>query len=455
MGSIAAGAMRMNWRYAALSLVAAAAVGCGGGGAASGQGGDEAGTVEIVSFKGGYGIDYFEKAAKDFTAETGTPTAVSGDPKVWEQLRGAFAAKDVPDVTWPGWGFDYWGNVYDGQVMAVDEFLDQPAWGQTEGKFRDMFDEQLLRLGEYEGKQYLLPYHVNINGWWYNKKLFKENGWTAPKTFEELIVLNDKLKAKGIAPMTFQGQYPYYMLYAFIFPWIISSGGLEAWNACQNLEPGAWKSPHVIEAARRVATLRDRGDFMKEALGLNHTDSQTEFLKGNAAFVPCGTWFYAEMREIIEKDSNLLQAGDFEFMLPPTLAGGKGDPTSVMVAIEPWIIPQAAKNPQKGMDYFKYLASPEVAKGFVEEKGTLMALKGLEDANYPVFLQEPARLFAASKTKWNAEYRLWYPPVNQAAEDAMTALLNGSITPEQFAEQCEAAAEQARNDDRLVKRKVS
>jgi len=442
-------------RITGIGLAAAAITLAGCGGSTGASESSESAAVEIVSFKGGYGIDYFEKAAKDWTEKSGTASEVTGDPKIWEQLRGAFAAKDVPDVTWPGWGFDYWGNVYDGQVMAVDAELDKPAWGKTEGKFRDVFDPQLLALGQYEGKQYLLPYHVNINGWWYNKKLFAENGWKPPKTFDDLLALNDQLKAKGIAPITFQGQYPYYMLYAFIFPWIISSGGIEAWNACQNLEPGAWKSSHVLEAARRVAQLRDRKDFLPEALGLNHTDSQTEFLKGNAAFVPCGTWFYAEMKEIIERDPNLLQAGDFEFMLPPTLPGGAGDPTSVMVAIEPWIIPQAAKQPEKGMDFFKYLCTPEVAKGFVEEKGTLMALKGLDDAKYPVYLQQPAKLFADAKTKWNAEYRLWYPPVNQAAEDAMTALLNGSITPEQFADRCEAAADEARKDDRLVKRKVS
>lgn len=446
---------------AALSLgLVVALTGCGSTPAPSGSGtsttpaatGENAkleGKLEVVSFQGGYGIDFFEAAGKEFAAKNpGLEVAVTGNPRVWEQLRPRFVGGNPPDVTWPGWGMDYWALVYDDQIMDLNAELDKPAYGETSGKWRDTFDPGLLKMGQYQGKQFLMPYHVNLNGWWYNPKMFRENGWTVPKTFSELIALNDKIKAKGIAPLTFQGQYPYYMLFGFVYPWIISAGGIEAWKDCQNLVPGAWKSPAVLEAARKTAELVKRGDFQKGALALNHTDSQMEFLKGNAAMIPCGTWLYSEMK-------NVMPAGaELEFMAVPALDDGKGDPTALQVGIEPFIVPSKGKNPAAGVEFFRFLTSRDNAKKFIEQKGTLMGITGLKDVNYPPHLKRAAELFEASKTKWSADIKLWYPAMGKEAENAMAALLDGKITPEQFCERVEAAAEKTRNDKNIIKHKV-
>ncbi|MCG9895237.1 MAG: extracellular solute-binding protein, partial [Fimbriimonadaceae bacterium] len=291
----------------ALVAVGALLAGCGGGGESAEAG---KGKVEVVSFQGGYGIDFFQAAGKEWGEKEGREVDVWGDPRVWEKLRPRFVAGDVPDLAWPGWGMDYWALVYDDQLKPWDEYLDQDGW-------RDSFDPGLLKMGMHEGKVYMLPYHVNINGWWYNADLFQANGWEVPTTFDELLALNDKIKAKGLAPITFQGQYPYYMLAGFLYPWIISHGGIEAWNDIQNLKPGAWKSASVLEAARRTQALVQRGDFLRGSMGLNHTDSQAAFYDGKAAMIPCGTWLVSEMAEYAKTMPN--GAPKVEFMAVPTL----------------------------------------------------------------------------------------------------------------------------------------
>ncbi len=435
------------------AVFALALAGCGGKSnsptpGAPSVGGLAKGNVEVVSFQGGYGIDFFEKCAAEWSAKSGATAKVTGNPRIWEQLKGRFVKGDVPDITWPGWGMDTWGLIYDEQLMDLNAALDQPAYGQTEGKWRDSFDPELLELGAYEGKQYMLPYHVNICGWWFNKNMFDANGWSPPKTFDELLVLNDKIKAKGIAPLTFQGQYPYYMLYGFVYAWAIDIGGPDFWKSCINLEPGAWKSEPIVKAAQMVAILRDRGDFLKGSLGLDHTTSQLEFLKGKAAMIPCGTWLYSEMKKVMPKGTQI------EFMLPPFVTGGKGDPTAVMASIEPWMVPVKAKNPVGGIEFYKYMTTPEKAKEFVEAKGTLMAIKVAPGAKYPPHLVRPAAIFDASTFKWKAEFRSWYPTFSKAAEDAMAALIAGKMSAQQFADAIEAAAERTRNDSKIVKHKV-
>src|SRR5665213_2719728 len=129
----------------------------------------------------------------------------------------------------------------------------------------------MLKLGQYKGKQYMLPYFFNMQGWWYNPKLFAQHGWTPPHTYSELLALCAKIKSAGIAPITYQGKYPDYTISGFLFPWVVSAGGIKALDDAQNLVPGAWKSPAFLQAARMIKDLKDRGYFQDQANGMSHT----------------------------------------------------------------------------------------------------------------------------------------------------------------------------------------
>jgi N-acetylglucosamine transport system substrate-binding protein len=402
--------------------------------------------LEVACFKGGYGIDFFEQAAREYEQQhLGVKIKVWGNPRVWEQLRPRFIAGNPPDLTYPGWGMDHWALVYEGQVIPLDEYLDSPPFGKTEGKWRDTFEPALLELCQYQGKTYMLPYFFSMLGWWYNKDLFEKNGWKPPRTWSELLDLCEKIKAKGIAPITYQGIYPAYAVSGFLIPWVISAGGIEAFDNAQNLVPGAWKSPAFLKAAQMMVELRRRGYFQEGANGMDHTGAQMEFISGRAAMIPCGTWLHSEMRNVLPPNFRM------GFMLPPVLDDGKGDPTAVGIGIEPWMVPTKGKNRELAIDFYKYMTSLEKAKQFVEQKGTLMSIRGSDQANFPEHLKEPVEVFRRAKTVWSVEYRQWYPKLGKAVEDATAALLSGNITPEQFVERLEAAAEAARQDKNLPK----
>jgi N-acetylglucosamine transport system substrate-binding protein len=406
------------------------------------------GTLEVVAFKGGYGIDFYQQAAKEFSAKNpGVEVKVDGNPRVWEQLKPKLVAGSPPDLMYPGWGMDHWGLVEEGQLLALDEALDSPAY-DGQGKWRDTFEESILKLGQKDGKQYVLPYFFTVQGWWYNPDTFKKNGWEPPKTYDELLVLCEKIKAKGIAPITFQGKYPYYMVEGMLLPWTQSIGGKQAVDDMQNIVPGAWKSPSVLQAAKMIDELRTKGYFQKGAVGLSHTESQTEFLNGKAAMIPCGTWLYSEMEKVMPPNAKM------EFFMPPVVKDGKGEPSALLIAIEPWMVPKDAKNPSTAISFYKYLTSLPKAKEFVEKKATLMAIKGSDQTNLPSTLVVPAKSFRDSKLVWSYIARQWYPSLETEVENALTSMLNGEITPEQFCDRAEAAAEKVRKDDAIAKRKL-
>lgn len=407
------------------------------------------GKLEVVSFEGGYGVDFFEQAAKEFQEKNpGLTISVDGDPRMWEKIRPRMVSGDTPDLMFPGWGMDHWALVQDGQLMALDKALDSPAYG-GQGKWRDTFDQNILKLCQKDGKTYMLPLYTMVYGWWYDPGVWTKNLWTPPKTWDDLLALCAKMKAAGIAPIAFQGQYPYYMIEGMLLPWAASVGGLDAVNAAQNLDPGAWKSPAMLKAAQMIAELRDKGYFLEGSVAMSHTEAQTQFLNGKAAMVPCGSWIESEMKKTMPPGTAV------RFFKCPVVADGKGDPTTQLIGVEPWMIPVKSKNANAAVAYYKYMTSVDKAKQFVEQKGTLMAINGSEPAKMPEVLKAPAEAVKSAKTVWAVQYRMWYPAMQKEIEGAMTSLLNKELTPEQFCDRCEAAAETARKDDSLVKYKVN
>ncbi|RYH93676.1 MAG: extracellular solute-binding protein, partial [Acetobacteraceae bacterium] len=317
-----------------------------------------------------------------------------------------------PDLMFPGWGMDHWALAEEEGLEPLDAALDGPPddgpGKDGPGKWRDTFEPALLKLGQLDGKQYVLPYYFNVMGWWYDPGVFKKHGWTPPSTYEELLALAPKIKAAGIAPITYQGQYPYYMVEGMLMPWAYSVGGQKAVDDAQSLEPGAWKSPAMLRAASMIAELKTKGFFQEGATGLSHTQSQQAFLEGKAAMIPCGTWLYSEMKKTMPAGSGM------EYMLPPVVKGGAGDPKAILIGIEPWMVPSGAKNKEGAIALFRYMTSLPVAKRFVEEKGTLMAIKGSDAGELLPALVKPSAAFKAAGTAvWSDQFRNWYPALEK------------------------------------------
>lgn len=413
------------------------------------RGQPRSGDLEVRLFLGGYGIDFYESAAREYEqAHPGVKIDIKGDPRIWDQLRPRFVSGEPPGLAFPGWGMDHYALIYERQALPLDDALLTTPYGKTRGAWRETFLPEVMKMGEYEGQTYLLPHYLTLNGWWCNANLFREKGWKPPQSWNEFKALAAQIKSAGIAPLTHQGKYPYYAFQGFLLPWAISIGGIEAYRKAEALEPGAWKAAPFLESARMIDEIRKAGWFQNGANGMSHTEAQMEFLQGKAAMIPCGTWLESEMKK-------QLPAGfKMEFFLPPRVDGGKGDPSIVQVGVEPWLVPSLGKNPALAIDFFKYITSEAKARQFVREKGTLTAIRSGNEGNLPDTLQAPARALREAKATWSTRYAQWYKPFEDASGKAMAELLQGSVTPEKFVEKLEAEASRVRQDPNIPKHKV-
>lgn len=407
-------------------------------------------TLDVQAFRGGYGIDFFENAAREYEKINPNVTIkISGNPQIHETLNPQFAAGTPPDLTWPGWQMNVWPLIHEGQLYPFDEYLDKPAYNSTK-TWRETFIPSLLKKGQYKGKTYILPYNFDTFGWWYDKTLFDKHGWQPPKDWDELLVLSEKIKKEGIAPVTFTGRYPFYPLLGIYYPWAISIGGIDVYKAGQNMEPGAWKHPAFLEAARRVVQFKKLGYFQPGCVGMNHVESQMELLVGRAAMIPCGSWLHAEMLKLTPAEFQMT------YMRPPVIPTDKTDPTIIYASADGkgWMIPTKGKHHDAAAEFFRYMSSPQKAKEFIEAKGTMMSVMTEEKLNAPPHLEGPLKAIAEAKNTWATEHWDWYTSFQTETETAFVDLYNEIITPEQFVDRLEAAAEKIRNDKTITIMKV-
>ncbi|MFE9686259.1 ABC transporter substrate-binding protein [Streptomyces sp. NPDC006285] len=201
------------------------------------------------------------------------------------------------------------------------------------GKVADL-EKELKKLGVYDqlepaalstikalygGKVAVLPYEYNIEGIFYNKKVFDDNGIAVPGTWDELVAASAKLEAKGIQPFSASGQQGW-PLTRLISGYLYRSLGPDALQAVADGE-AKLTDPGYVKAAQEVADLGKKGYFGKGVGSIDYDTSMNQFLAGKAAMLYMGSWALAN---IADEKQNTVGADNVGFMPFPAVSGGKG-----------------------------------------------------------------------------------------------------------------------------------
>ena len=153
-------------------------------------------TVDAVIFNGGYGIAYTEFAAKQVEKlQTGSTVKVTPATNIAQTLQPRFVAGNPPDV------IDNSGAGLIGINTIRDQLEDLTAVIEAknyEGMvIKDTLYAGVTEPGTFDGKFVQLNYVLTVYALWYSASLFKEKGWTVPKTYDEMLALGAEAKGKG------------------------------------------------------------------------------------------------------------------------------------------------------------------------------------------------------------------------------------------------------------------
>lgn len=400
-------------------------------------------TLEVACFEGGYGLDWHRSVAHRYE-ETHPNIRIDlwGDPRVDDKIKPRVLRGSPPDLA--SCSLPVWKLIVAGKLYPLNEALDSPAYGQPL-KWRDTLTKGVLSDYTYQGKAYVIP--SNLGAWvcWYDKKLFREHGWSPPKTWAEFMKLCADMKSANVEPLAFQGKYPTYAYYTLIalYQRLVP---FEKWYAMQDIQQGAFLNPEFIRAAGMVQEMAQKY-FQKGAMGMSHTDSQREWVQRRAGMVFCGLWLKNEMKDALPPDFEM------SCFPVPTVDGGGGDQKAIYAGgAENFFVFSQAKHPKEAADFLKFMLSKESAQAYTERLDTLSPVtdsyKGVKVSSA---LQGAIGIMEGRSRIFSERLGL-YPELGRTEmSDALGALLRGEIDPTQFANRLEKTADKIRKNPDIYK----
>ena len=252
-------------------------------------------------------LEFWQEVADAFVAEHPDVTIelieanAAVTPSATDFIKTRIAAGDVPDLM---------------SNISIKDFADAGILWALPDDDPDLQRIRNLDTARYQGTLYGLPTSMQPQGLlFYNKALFAEAGLTdTPKTWDEMLDACGALRDAGITPIITGGQW----VAGFVFSMLTSADVFQKntewyadrWDGDVDFETG------FAEAGEYFQQLVDGECFNKGVLSVGYADLEQQFLAGNGAIYPMGSWFTAAEGNA-DKD---FEVGVF---YPPTSGGAQ------------------------------------------------------------------------------------------------------------------------------------
>ena len=238
------------------------------------------------------------------------------------------------------------------QLAKNGEVLDIESTFNQLGVTQELVPAAVTLLKKvYNGKLSALPFELNIEGFWYNKQIFAQNGLQPPQTWDELVQIAASLQQKGIQPFAASGKQGW-PLTRLVGNYIFRSLGPDALQSVQSGQAKLTDTAYVA-AAQAVANLGKQGYFGKGVATLDYMPAVDLFLQGTAAMLYMGSW---ELRDFNSPTVNKIGASNIGFFPFPNVTGGVGNSGQTpMNAGQPTSVNKAKYNADVGK-WLAYMA---------------------------------------------------------------------------------------------------
>ena len=387
--------------------------GGGGGGAAAKSATNPFGlgttsSVEAVIFNGGYGYDYVKFAAdqvkkqKDFT---GVTLKVSPSTQIAQQLQPRFVGGDPPDLIDNSGANAIGFSTIQQQLETLDDVFEANNYEGT--KILGTLYPNVKTPGTFGGKFIALNYVMTVYGIWYSAALFQQNNWTAPQTWDEMIALGAKAKAKGKYLWVWGKEAAtYYQTMAVNSA--IKEGGDEVRLALENLKPKCWSLPQIQSVFQALGEIVKKGYMVPGGAGTQFTAAQAKWSNDEQAILyPSGGWIENEMKSATKSGFEMTGAPE------PTVSSSPTMPYASLRAAagEPYIVPSQANNVAGGKEILRAMLSKAAATNFSKTRLAPTIVKGLVPSDgfgSTALVSQTKMLDAAGSNTFNYQFVDYY-----------------------------------------------
>ncbi|WP_210246800.1 ABC transporter substrate-binding protein [Devosia ginsengisoli] len=397
-----------------------------------------AGTTIVVSWPAMTHFAAAEKLVDEFTEETGIE--VEFDTLQYLALRDRQLLEmskprgDYDVVSWVVmWKGEY---VTKGLLTPLSQFFADPTLVDPDYDIDDIADAYLQNGGVVGGEKgylagksgalYGIPFGAETSFLAYREDIFAEQGLEPPRTYDELLVVLDRLKAAGIPAMTSRGATGHQVTAAWLMHLAPLGGRIfdEAWNPTFNDTAG-------VKAAEVLREVVRTGPVGIPAFGLG--EASAAFLQGDAAMYLDTIKIAAQVR-----DPNLSRVdGLVGYALHPV-----GDRCGAETGGFALGIPANSQNQQAAFLFIQYMTSKLGDQRIVELGGDPIRMSTLE-ANVGNFAEYQTVLEQLPCA--DADWRPLIPEYNELNVDILGQALTEIITTDSPIQPImDAAVEKAR-----------
>lgn len=256
-----------------------------------------------------------------FTKQTGVRVNVQwfGRKLLTQNVAPALNTDNVPDLIDQDVNQVRAAVVAPGGTQNVDDVLTMKV-GEGDKTVKDVLAPSSYKMPQNKdaaGHQFLVPYELLSNAWWYNKDQVKD--FQAPKTMNDLFALFDKAKSSGKAAISQDADIDFYNSYFFSQFAERYVGGGNVAKAAEDKTGQLWKTdPGYLKAAQLVERLANGKYFINGWDASKFPQVQQRWADGESDYLFVGSWAPSETREYLSKQGggNAINYGSFQFPMP-------------------------------------------------------------------------------------------------------------------------------------------
>ncbi len=348
------------------------------------------------------------------------------------RIRTAMGAGDAPCIFLSWGGGPLYEYVKAGQVIDLTDYMNADDYAANR------FVPASLSNVTFDGKIYGVPVeNTSVAVIFYNKAIFEKYGLEPPATWDDLLAVSQTLIDNGVSPFSLANKTKWTssMYYMYLVDRI---AGPEVFASAANRTGGSFEDPAFVQAGQMIQDLVNMGAFNEGFNGLDYDTGQGRMLiyAEQAAMELMGSW---EIGNFLSENPDFY-ADDLGIIPFPAVEGGVGDPTDVVgtVGDNYYSISPTCEYPDEAFALLQYVIDDESVALRIAS-GRVPPVKGVAEMIEEPILQQIVQLVenAASVQLWYDQYLP--PELGEVHKDTMQALFGLDITPEEAAQQQEAA----------------
>jgi glucose/mannose transport system substrate-binding protein len=292
----------------------------------------------------------------------------------------------------------------------------------TEGNWKSLMPAAIVAAATRKGKMYAVPINIHGQNWlWYNKEVLASVGAAEPKTWDDAVVVLDKLKAEGkVTPLAFSGQKVWERgLFSAV---LVGVGGGPMWIGIMGKRDAALAQSAEFKKVA-VAYKKLKGYVDAGAPGRNWNDATNLVIQGKAGMQIMGDWAKGEFiaaGKVADKDYGC------------TVLSNHGG--GYVMGGDVFVFPKSkdATTTKAQTTLAKLMLTPETQIQFALKKGSIPVRSDVDTSALDACAQKGMRYVADKAQQLPSIDMLAPPAVVGALEDAISQYWNTDMSADEF-----------------------